>query len=83
LKRPQQENFDTDHLDNVNIGPLNEEINFSITQEEILRCIKKLKNNKACLPKGCWVVFYPYPYSTVSSILLGLMFLILPVGEQL
>jgi hypothetical protein len=26
----------------------NEEINFSITQEEILRCIKKLKNNKAC-----------------------------------
>ena len=44
----QQENFDTDLLDNVNIGPLNEEINFSITQEEILRCIKKLKNNKAC-----------------------------------
>jgi hypothetical protein len=32
----QQENFDTDLLDNVNIGPLNEEINFSITQEEIL-----------------------------------------------
>ena len=44
----QQENFDTDLLDNVNIGPLNEEINFCITQEEILRCIKKLKNNKAC-----------------------------------
>ena len=43
----QQENFDTDLHDNVNIGPLNEEINFSITQEEILRCIKKLKN-KAC-----------------------------------
>ena len=43
----QQENFDTDLNDNVNIGPLNEEINFSITQEEILRCIKKLKN-KAC-----------------------------------
>jgi hypothetical protein len=43
----QQENLDTDLLDNVNIGPLNEEINFSITQEEILRCIKKLKNNKA------------------------------------
>jgi hypothetical protein len=38
----------TDLLDNVNIGPLNEEINFSITQEEILRCIKKLKNNRAC-----------------------------------
>ena len=35
----QQENFDTDLHDNVNIGPLNEEINFSITQEEILRCI--------------------------------------------
>ena len=44
----EQENFDTDLLDNVNIGPLKEEINFSITQEEILRCIKKLKNNKAC-----------------------------------
>ena len=44
----QQENFDTDLLGNVNIGPLNEEINFSITQEEILCCIKKLKNNKAC-----------------------------------
>jgi hypothetical protein len=41
-------NCDTDLLDNVNIGPLNEEINFSITQEEIPRCIKKLKNNKAC-----------------------------------
>ena len=27
---------------------LNEEINFNIMQEEILRCIKKLKNNKAC-----------------------------------
>jgi hypothetical protein len=27
---------------------INEEIKFSITQEEILRCIKKLKNNKAC-----------------------------------
>ena len=27
---------------------LNEAINFSIMQEEILRCIKKLKNNKAC-----------------------------------
>jgi len=39
----QQDNFDTDLLDNANIGPLNEEINFSITQEEILRCIKKLK----------------------------------------
>jgi hypothetical protein len=39
----QQENFDTDLLDNVNIGSLNEEINFSITQEEILRCIKKSK----------------------------------------
>jgi hypothetical protein len=39
----QQEHFDRDLLDNVNIGPLNEEINFSITQEEILRCIKKLK----------------------------------------
>jgi hypothetical protein len=35
----QQENFDTDLLDNVNIGPLNEEINFSITQEEILRYV--------------------------------------------
>ena len=44
----QQDNFDTHLLDNVNIGPLNEEINFSITQEEILRCIKKFKNNKAC-----------------------------------
>jgi hypothetical protein len=44
----QQENFDTDLFDNVDIGPLNEEINFSITQEEILRCIKKLKKNKAC-----------------------------------
>jgi hypothetical protein len=44
----QQENFDTDLFDNVDIGPLNEEINFSITQEEILRCIKKLTNNKAC-----------------------------------
>ena len=42
------ENFDTDLLDNVNIGPLNEEINFSITQEEILRCINRLKNNKTC-----------------------------------
>jgi hypothetical protein len=44
----QQEHFDRDLLDNVNIGPLNEKKNFSITQEEILRCIKKLKKNKAC-----------------------------------
>ena len=39
----QQDNFDTYFLDNVNISSLNEEINFSIAQEEIFRCIKKLK----------------------------------------
>ena len=43
-----QKNFDTDLLDNVNIGHLNGEINFSITEEEILRCMEKLKYNKAC-----------------------------------
>ena len=32
----QQENFDTDLLDNVNSGHLNEEIYFSITHEKIL-----------------------------------------------
>jgi hypothetical protein len=32
----QQENFDTDLFDNVDNGPLNEEINFSITEEALL-----------------------------------------------
>jgi hypothetical protein len=34
-------------LDNVNFEQLNEGINTYISQEEILSCIKKLKNNKA------------------------------------
>ena len=38
----QQENFDTDLLDNVNIGPLNEETNLSITQEEIIKLVGKI-----------------------------------------
>ena len=36
------ENFDTDLLDNVNIGPLNEETNLSITQEEIIKLVEKI-----------------------------------------
>jgi hypothetical protein len=33
-------------LNNVNL--LNERINRNITQDEIFKCIKNLKNNKAC-----------------------------------
>jgi hypothetical protein len=39
----QQENFDTDLLDNVNSGHLNEEIYFSITHEKILNWTKRVK----------------------------------------
>jgi hypothetical protein len=60
----QQENFDTDLLDNVNIGPLNEEINFSITQEEILRCIKKSSSG---LPLFFYIGFI-LPTSQMSGI---------------
>jgi hypothetical protein len=31
-----------------NVNELNENINMKISKEEILKCIKKLKNNKAC-----------------------------------
>ena len=35
-------------LDTNMIGQLNETINCDITKNEILKCIRKLKNNKAC-----------------------------------
>ena len=42
-----EEHFNKEHVDNVNFEQLNEGINTYISQEEILCCIKKLKNNKA------------------------------------
>jgi hypothetical protein len=35
-------------LDPGDVNELNENINMKISKEEILKCIKKLKNNKAC-----------------------------------
>ena len=42
-----ENNIDVNIPENINIEQLNEELNAYITQEEILSCIKKLKNNKA------------------------------------
>jgi hypothetical protein len=54
-----------------NVNELNENINMKISKEEILKCIKKLKNNKACgedlvindpfyhLCFCRWVLYYP------------------------
>lgn len=43
----EEEHLNHEPLDNVNFEQLNEGINTYISQEEILSCIKKLKNNKA------------------------------------
>ena len=43
----EEEHLSHEPLDNVNFEQLNEGINTYISQEEILSCIKKLKNNKA------------------------------------
>ena len=45
------------NLDYDQINNLNEEINCEISKEEILNCIKKLKNNKAC---GDDFIIYEY-----------------------
>jgi hypothetical protein len=36
------------HINPNDANSHNEQINKSITQEEILKCVKKIKNNKAC-----------------------------------
>ena len=43
--REEEEHLNQELLDNVDFGQLNEGINTYISQEEILCCIKKLKNN--------------------------------------
>jgi hypothetical protein len=47
LPTREEEHLNHEPLDNVNFEQLNEGINTYISQEEILFCIKKLKNNKA------------------------------------
>ena len=47
LQTREEEHLNHEPLDNVNFEQLNEGINTYISQEEILSCIKKLKNNKA------------------------------------
>jgi hypothetical protein len=47
LPTREEEHLSHEPLDNVNFEQLNEGINTYISQEEILSCIKKLKNNKA------------------------------------
>ena len=42
------ENDNIPHINPNDANSLNEQINKSITQEEILKCVKKIKNNKAC-----------------------------------
>ena len=43
----EENNIEFNLPGNNNIEQLNEELNATITQDEIVRCIKKLKNNKA------------------------------------
>jgi uncharacterized protein YktB (UPF0637 family) len=47
LPTREEDHLSHEPLDNVNFEQLNEGINTYISQEEILSCIKKLKNNKA------------------------------------
>jgi hypothetical protein len=47
LPTREEEHLSHEPLENVNFEQLNEGINTYISQEEILSCIKKLKNNKA------------------------------------
>jgi hypothetical protein len=47
LPTREEEHLNHEPLDNVNFEKLNKGINIYISQEEILSCIKKLKNNKA------------------------------------
>jgi hypothetical protein len=47
LQTREEEHLNHEPLDYVNFEQLNEGINTYISQEEILSCIKKLKNNKA------------------------------------
>ena len=42
------ENDNISHINPNDANSHNEQINKSITQEEILKCVKKIKNNKAC-----------------------------------
>ena len=51
-------------LDPGNVNELNENINMKISKEEILKCIKKLKNNKAC---GEDLVINEYIKSTTNT----------------
>jgi hypothetical protein len=46
LPTREEEHLSHEPLENVNFEQLNEGINTYISQEEILSCIKKLKNNK-------------------------------------
>jgi hypothetical protein len=46
LPTREEEHLNHKPLENVNFEQLNEVINTYISQEEILSCIKKLKNNK-------------------------------------
>ncbi|CAG2241030.1 unnamed protein product [Mytilus edulis] len=46
---PNREMSNTDIFDNVDIDNLNDQINAYISREEIAKCIKNLKNNKACV----------------------------------
>jgi hypothetical protein len=47
-EKPDADPINIPLLDPGNVNELNENINMNISKEEILKCIKKLKNNKAC-----------------------------------
>ena len=60
------ENDDLPHINPNDVNCLNEEINTTITQEEILKCVKTNKNNKAC---GDDLVIKEYIKSTTEKII--------------
>ena len=47
-EKPDADPINIPLLDPGDVNELNENINMKISKEEILKCIKKLKNNKAC-----------------------------------
>jgi hypothetical protein len=63
-EKPDADPINIPLLDPGNVNELNENINMKISKEEILKCIKKLKNNKAC---GEDLVINEYIKSTTNT----------------
>ena len=63
-EKPDADPINIPLLDPGNVNELNENINMKISKEEILKCIQKLKNNKAC---GEDLVINEYIKSTTNT----------------